>query len=195
MALAVGNPTFAVPAWKESEIPRRRRVVPPPSSTSVASAEMVPQTDDPEAWGEHQVFSESMLTSSASAIVSLSKEAYVQMTYPDAEYDESSVAQMLTDRVRPVLEQVLHVLRDQAALSSVSVTRVEVEGFSDPEEDSQQVVVAQWVDLPPEQALDYWEQLSARVGLWSQLLPEHLVRIVSERMAIEVWWETAEDGV
>ncbi|HIC96363.1 TPA: hypothetical protein EYP12_07050 [Candidatus Bipolaricaulota bacterium] len=62
-------------------------------------------------------------------------------------------------------------------------------GFADPEENSEEVVVTQWVKISAEAALDYWDRLGATLEAWIDLLPEELARIAAERIAVEVRWD------
>lgn len=72
--------------------------------------------------------------------------------------------------------------------------RVEISGYVDPEEGAgDEVVVTQWVDLPPDEALEYWDKLEASVEALIDQLPSELASIAVDRVAIEVRW-TAKDG-
>lgn len=116
------------------------------------------------------------------------------MSSPRPLYDEN-VKAMLTDRVEDTVHRLLRLLERQARQRSVPVMRVEVEGSVDPEEDVKEVVVTQWVRLTPEQALDYWDQLGAKMERWTDLLPAELATILSDRIRVEVWWEADDDVV
>jgi hypothetical protein len=120
------------------------------------------------------------------------RQAYVQTNYPPPEYDDSSLTTIWTDRASEVVEFFLPVLRAEAASSFAYVTRVQVEGFVDPEEEFEQISITQWVQLNPEQALDYWDHLGLAIQERTDLLPDYLAELASERVAIRVAWEDSE---
>ncbi|MDO8673785.1 MAG: hypothetical protein Q7O66_20435 [Dehalococcoidia bacterium] len=66
------------------------------------------------------------------------------------------------------------------------VSKIEVSGFVDPEEGTEEVVVTQWVRVSRQTALEYWDRLGPSVEVWVDFLPERLARVVTERIAIEV---------
>ena len=93
---------------------------------------------------------------------------------------------MLTDRMQETLNRLLALLTQEARRNFIPVSKIEIRGFVDPEEDTKEVVVTQWVKVPPSTALDYWDRLGAAVELWIDYLPETLASIVLERIAIKV---------
>lgn len=103
--------------------------------------------------------------------------------------EHSSLDAVLTDRVRWVVDRVLEILHREAARSFVPVSRIELSGFIDPEEDCEQAVIVQWVRLPASMALDYWDRAANAVANWASFLPDEVRRIPFERLAIEVRWE------
>lgn len=107
---------------------------------------------------------------------------------PDIRYSPS-VRTMLTDRVQHTLNFLLPALKKEARRSFIPLTRIEVRGFVDPEEDTQEVVIVQWVNVSPEMALDYWDKLSFTVDAWAKSLPQDLASIIEERIALEVRWD------
>ncbi len=100
-----------------------------------------------------------------------------------------SARSMLTDRMQETLNRLLALLTQEARRNFIPVSKIEIRGFVDPEEDTKEVVVTQWVKVPPSTALDYWDRLGAAVELWIDYLPETLASIVVERIAIEVRWD------
>ena len=123
------------------------------------------------------------------------RQVYVQADYPAAQYDHSSLATIWTDRVEEVVDWLLPVLRAQAGTSFVYVTRLEVEGFVDPEEDFEEVSITQWVQLSPEQAMDYWDRLGLAIQERTDLLPEYLQELASERVGVRVAWQESDRGL
>jgi hypothetical protein len=101
---------------------------------------------------------------------------------------------MRTDRVQQALDWLLSTLRVEAASSFVYVTRVDVEGFVDPEQDFEELIITQWVELTPHQAMDYWDRLGTAIQERASLLPEYLERIASDRVAVRVAWEDPQSA-
>jgi hypothetical protein len=99
---------------------------------------------------------------------------------------DPSASGLLTDKVRETLGRLLDVLRWDARRSFVPVSRFEVTGFIDPEEDTEEVVVTEWVGVSPQAALDYWDRLGAVIEGWVDFLPAELAQIAVERLAFEV---------
>jgi hypothetical protein len=69
------------------------------------------------------------------------------------------------------------------------VDKIEVSGFFDPEENTEEMVITQWIKISAEAALDYWDRLGTTIEAWTDLLPEELARIAAERIAVEVRWD------
>jgi hypothetical protein len=78
------------------------------------------------------------------------------------------------------------MLKWEARRSFVPVSRFDVSGFIDPDEDTEEVVVTEWVELSPPAALDYWDRLGGVIEAWVDFLPTDLAEIAVERLAIEV---------
>jgi hypothetical protein len=120
--------------------------------------------------------------------VSQTIEPYVPRIEPETIIDPSAHS-MLTDRVRLTLIRMLPLLKSEARKSFIPVSKVEVRGFVDPEEDTEEVVVIQWVKVSPQAALAYWDRLGSMVEFWIDFLPDELARIATERLSIEVRWD------
>ncbi|MFQ5886064.1 MAG: hypothetical protein ACE5II_02390 [Anaerolineae bacterium] len=106
-----------------------------------------------------------------------------------------SARPMFTDRVRATLNRLVVLLEREARQNFVPVDKIEMDGFVDPEEDTEEVVVTQWVRISAEAALDYWDRLGATLEAWIDLLPEELGRIAAERIAVEVRWDVREPQI
>ena len=94
----------------------------------------------------------------------------------------------ITDRVQSVLNMLCPILVQEAQRNFVVVTKTEISAFRDPEEDTVEIVVTQWVKLPAASALEYWDRVGRAIQYWSMGLPPELERIALERLAIEVEW-------
>ncbi|MCK4451400.1 MAG: hypothetical protein KAX26_12495, partial [Anaerolineae bacterium] len=56
-------------------------------------------------------------------------------------------------------------------------------------EDTEEVVVIQWVKVSPQAALAYWDRLGSMIEFWTDFLSDELARIATERLSIEVRWD------
>lgn len=99
-----------------------------------------------------------------------------------------SCQSLLTADVRAALDALILLLIRGAEQQKVPILKIDVRGFSDPEEDNPQVVVRQWVNLPPGEALDYWESLGQEYKSWLHSFPEDLKQIAAEKIAFEIRW-------
>jgi hypothetical protein len=115
-------------------------------------------------------------------------ESYVPRIEPETIIDPSA-RPMLTDRVCMTLDRIIPLLKGEARRSFIPVSKVEVRGFVDPEEDTEEVVVVQWVKVSPQAALAYWDKLGSMIEFWIGFLPDELARIATERLSIEVRWD------
>jgi hypothetical protein len=87
------------------------------------------------------------------------------------------------------LDRIIPLLKGEARRSFIPVSKVEVRGFVDPEEDTEEVVVVQWVKVSPQAALAYWDKLGSMIEFWIGFLPDELARIAIERLSFEVRWD------
>lgn len=115
---------------------------------------------------------------------------WIEMAIPEVtRIVHPSARPFLTDRVIAVLNPLLDFLEQEARRDYVSTDKLEVAGFADPEEDNAEVVITQWVKVRPEDALDYWERLGARIEVWISSLPGALQDVAAERVAVELRWD------
>lgn len=101
---------------------------------------------------------------------------------------QPSAKSMITDRVQATLDKLLPLIQRAARRSYIQVSKVEVSGFVDPDDETKQVVVTQWINAPSYIALKYWDRLGLLIEDWIKSLPDELARIANERIAIEVLW-------
>ena len=83
-----------------------------------------------------------------------------------------SARSMLTDRMQSTINRLLPALGRVAEKNYISVSKVEISGFVEPEEGDQEVVVTQWVKVSPQVALEYWDKMGAAVEAWIEFLPD-----------------------
>ncbi len=100
-----------------------------------------------------------------------------------------SAKPMLTDRMQRILTRLYPLLDKAGRMYGVQVRKVIVSGYVDPEEDHDQVVVTQWVNLPAQSALSYWDKMALFVDNWLKALPPDFAP-VGERIAVSVEWDT-----
>jgi hypothetical protein len=93
---------------------------------------------------------------------------------------------MLTDRVRGALSALVPLIEQHSARSYVRLHRIDFTGFTDPEDDSQEVVMTLYVGLSPSAALRYWEKVGEAIERWTPRLPPELQTVMYERIAVEV---------
>jgi len=102
-------------------------------------------------------------------------------------YDPSS-RPLLTGPVRTALDGLISLLTQEAERKIVPVLKLDVRGFSDPEEDNHQIVVRQWVSLPAREAFLYWDSLGTAYEAWMRSAPEELMPVYTEQIAFEIRW-------
>ncbi len=102
---------------------------------------------------------------------------------------QPSARSRITGKVKSVLDKLYPLLIEEARRTQVALTRIEVSTFSDPEDDTTELVVTQWVQLSPSSALEYWDRVGIALQHWSQQLSRELRRIALERIAVEVRWD------
>ena len=101
----------------------------------------------------------------------------------------ASAHPLLKGKVQATLERLLDLLTSEAHTQGIPVSKTEVRGFVDPEEDTNSVVVMQWVEAPSQRALSYWDHLGEAVETWTEQLSREDAAIMVERIAVEVRWE------
>jgi hypothetical protein len=95
---------------------------------------------------------------------------------------------LLTPKTRPVVDAAIDLLRREARQHSLTVRKIEVSEFFDPEEGDHQIVVRQWLDTEPQVALDYWDSLDAPLQAWIDTLPSDLQSIANNELTVSVRW-------
>lgn len=103
-----------------------------------------------------------------------------------------SCQSLLTGDIRAALDELTSLLIRSAAQQNVPVLKIDVRGFSDPDEDNAQVVVRQWVKLPPREALHYWDSLGPDYETWLRSYPEARQSTVTDQIAFEIRWTEDE---
>ena len=100
---------------------------------------------------------------------------------------QPSAYPLLSKAVYTLLRGYLELLDRYAREQSIPVDRVEIGSFQDPEEGTQQLVIAQWVGLSPQEAMEYWQRVGETVQLWVRGLPEVEATRVAEGISLEVY--------
>jgi hypothetical protein len=103
-----------------------------------------------------------------------------------AHHIDRSATHMLTDRVRNAIDGLVPLLQQHAARNYVRLHGIDLSGFTDPEDDSQEVVLSLHVGLSPSATLRYWDKVGEAIERWTSTLPPELQTVMYERLAIEV---------
>lgn len=106
---------------------------------------------------------------------------------PQVETDRSA-APLLSDREREALSLLVPFLEREARKSFVPIERIEVRQWVDPEEAGSSVVVREWVDLPADEALEYWDRVGASFDDWVDRQPPRMREIIRKRIDLEIFW-------
>ncbi len=105
-----------------------------------------------------------------------------------------SAKPFVTDRVQILLDKLSHLLTQAARRYGIPAERIVVSGYVDPEEDFKQVVITQFVNLPAEEALAYWNKLGLLIADWEKALPDSFTPVM-ENIAVEVDWNVRTSAV
>ncbi len=99
---------------------------------------------------------------------------------PSAFVWDASADPLLTAPVRALLDEFLSLL------SQSPMTRIEIHGFQDPEEESAQIIVRQWVSLSRGEASAYLNRVGQRVEAWMDTLSSDDKTLFLERIAFQL---------
>lgn len=103
-----------------------------------------------------------------------------------------SAGPILAGEIEPLLRGYLQVVEGFAQRHSIPISKVEISGFQDPEEGSQQLVVAIWMRLPTKDAMERWHAMGRALENWVNGLPELEAETVAEWIAMEVYSDVEE---
>jgi hypothetical protein len=105
------------------------------------------------------------------------------------------VQALLTDQAKAALTRLIQQLEREAQRLAVPLASIEVTSFTDPDDDSHEIVVRETVCLPAEKALDYWDELAQAIETWLTSLPPTLADLINSQFAVEVAWDTDGSSV
>lgn len=88
-----------------------------------------------------------------------------------------------------LLGEVLDLMDRYARENSISVTRTEVVARRDPEEATEKLVIRQWVNLPRDAAMEYWDRVGKEIEGWLYDQPDMLADQVAEWTVFTVYSE------
>jgi len=94
-----------------------------------------------------------------------------------------SASPFLTASLRALLDDFLNLLQ---RTSYAPIVRTEIRGFQDPEEDTPQIIVRQWVALPVAEASASLEKLGGRVEAWMDTLTPEAKTLFLEQIAFQL---------
>ena len=118
----------------------------------------------------------------ASSLLTDRPEMPLPHTRPPASYDPS-VAPYLTGPLTALLDGFLNTL---TRTPQATVSRTEIRSFKDPEEDTTQIVVRQWVDLSPAEALEHLAAVGQQVEAWMETLSPADKALFVDRIAFQL---------
>ena len=107
------------------------------------------------------------------------------IAYPET-IIEPSATYLLTETVRTTLGSLIPFLRCHANDNLVGLGDVEITGFQDPDDESDEVVVTLWVGLSADAALRYWDKVGEAIERWPSHLPAPSQSVMIERVMVEV---------
>ncbi len=99
---------------------------------------------------------------------------------------------LLTGDICAALDELISLLIRSATQQNVPVLKIDVRGFSDPKEDNSQIVVRQWVKLPPSEAFHYCDSLGPEYETWLRSFPEVRQSTITDQIAFEIRWTDDE---
>jgi len=100
-----------------------------------------------------------------------------------------SVTEILTGALHSLVEDALVAIARQSAHHGMSECVVIVSDFLSAEDETQQVVLTQLVDLPPQRALDYGEALAVAIWDWTENLSKAERELVRAWIVTDVDWD------
>lgn len=110
----------------------------------------------------------------------------------DLDPEARALLRNIDPTVGRLLSQYLDHVEGFARLSAVSVSHTEVTAYHDPEEHTDHLVITQWVRLPSEKVVQYWDRLGSVVEQWVRSLDQEEANLVSEWTALEVRPDAAD---
>lgn len=108
-------------------------------------------------------------------------------TKPEVIVDPSS-HQFFSGTLRLLAGQVIGKIHEVALHNNIKVSKVELFGFTDPEENMSELVVIQWVEVPARHAIPYWDKLMEYIYSWVEILDPQKRQLFENQLAIEVRW-------
>ena len=108
---------------------------------------------------------------------------------------KSSAASILTPLVRGALDRFFASPVGKKLQLTGKVQKVEISGISTYPEADARIVVTQWVRLPAQLALAYWDELSDAFEQWVQGLTQEEREAVLDLVTLDVQWETGATSI
>jgi len=96
---------------------------------------------------------------------------------------DTSASPFLTAPLRALLDDFLSLLQRAAY---APIVRTEVRGFRDPEEDTSQIIVRQWVALPAAEVPASLEKMGVKVEAWMDTLAPEAKTLFLEQITFQL---------
>lgn len=104
------------------------------------------------------------------AIAEMPRSADAPTEEPSVFFDPSALDLLTGDAT--VLTRFIQLVSRDVAAKHVAVSRIEVRGSADPEDDTRQVLVRVWMQGSDNELRQYHHDLGGRVDKWAAHLPE-----------------------
>jgi hypothetical protein len=108
---------------------------------------------------------------------------------------DQSASDLLTDRVSAALDRLVAIAEQTASKRFIPISRIEIRGYVDPEESTEEIVVRIWTKVGLKDAYKFWDYLGIAVEDAIRCFPGGLQRVAVERISFEVECETTDLAV
>jgi hypothetical protein len=150
------------------------------------------QSADLPAQPQIQTVSSSGLgTSSTEALFSGQGTGGLLWIRPPIEVSQPAMS-LITNKVREALDLALGAIERAARRQAVKIDKIDILRFKDAEDAGKELVIRQWVRLPPDEAMDYWDNASGSLEEQAAQVGGRLREILERTISLEVRWVDGE---
>jgi hypothetical protein len=101
---------------------------------------------------------------------------------------EPDVRSLLTPLISHLVNQVIALVVSAAEECKLSLNRIDVFRFDDPEDNRSYVIVNPWVETHADAAFEYWDVLGDDLDEWVSELPKEQANTFQRKVFVEVRW-------
>lgn len=105
-------------------------------------------------------------------------------------YDPKSTEAMPAD-IKAAVDAYLAIVREYQYPHPITVTKIEVWSWIDPENGSRHWTVTHWLDAPADQAIAYWDGVDTEIEQKLETLAPETADLVRYEIATDVEWTHA----